>query len=278
MLKLLGGIAVAALTTTIAVASDRSSENKPIKVFLLGGQSNMVGVARSAELPEGLREACPDVLIFGEGEWVPLKPGDKFGPEITFARAMSEAWPDERIGILKHARHGASMLDWDPDWTLERAKITELERFGPLYRQLMERVQQARETANIEVVGTLWMQGERDCAYEAVAREYFDNLNKLVERIRQDLDAPELPFVYGQVSQRNSRSVFRYVVRDAQARFEKAASFVTMVGTDDLPKPDNLHFDVVGTMELGRRYARAFLEVASRKPFKMDAPEKLTGK
>jgi hypothetical protein len=72
--------------------------DQPLKVFILAGQSNMVGWGDSLKLPENLRTLNDKVLMF-EGGKRPLKPFKKaqenqgkfgmtefsFGPEIAFA-------------------------------------------------------------------------------------------------------------------------------------------------------------------------------------------------
>jgi len=94
-----------------------TAAEEPLKVFILAGQSNMVGWGNSKELPDALRTGDDRVLMFENGKWQPLKPFRKatknqekfgmtefsFGPEIAFAHEISKAWPDERIGIIKLA-------------------------------------------------------------------------------------------------------------------------------------------------------------------------------
>ena len=50
---------------------------KKLKVFILAGQSNMVGWGDSAKLPEELRSGGDRVLMFENGKWQPLKPTRK---------------------------------------------------------------------------------------------------------------------------------------------------------------------------------------------------------
>lgn len=105
-------------------------------VYYLGGQSNMDGYGFVAELPADQAESIEDVWIFhgnpaedgeaadGRGLWSPLRPGhgrkfssdgksnrysDRFGPELTFARAIREAYPDRKIALIKYSRGGTSI-------------------------------------------------------------------------------------------------------------------------------------------------------------------------
>jgi iduronate 2-sulfatase len=97
---------------------------KKIKIYLLGGQSNMCGVAPVEDLPPELREPQHDVIIFARGEldaayngqfgWASVKPDlgawiNIFGPEITFARDISAANPGEQIALIKCAWGGTNL-------------------------------------------------------------------------------------------------------------------------------------------------------------------------
>ena len=110
-------------------SSNMNAADEPLKVFILAGQSNMVGWGDSKKLPDDLRRGNERVLMFENGKWQPLKPIKKamknqqkfgmtefsFGPEIAFAHQVAKAWPDETIGIVKVAIGGTSILTWKPD-------------------------------------------------------------------------------------------------------------------------------------------------------------------
>ena len=134
--------AVLALLATQGHAAD-----KPIKAFILAGQSNMVGWGDSTKLPDDLRNGNDRVLMFESGKWQPLRPHEPanrgqrrvgltefhFGPEIAFGHEMAKAWPDETIGIIKFAIGGTSVLAWNPDWKKEDADRGEKGGKGTFY-------------------------------------------------------------------------------------------------------------------------------------------------
>ena len=76
------------------------------KVFLIGGQSNMVSRAPSSDLPAEWQSIQDDVLLYYTGgggplvknTWVPLQPGSGyaiggvsgFGPELSFGRTVAD--------------------------------------------------------------------------------------------------------------------------------------------------------------------------------------------
>lgn len=107
-------------------------------VFLITGQSNADGFAPADELPPDLAVEAPfgdDVLAYvhngGDGFWAPLSAlpidtpagkittnesgpavlgvdGPRFGPEMSFARAIRAAYPGRRFGICKYASDASS--------------------------------------------------------------------------------------------------------------------------------------------------------------------------
>ena len=125
----------------------------PLQVFVLSGQSNMVGWGNSLELDSAARFGHDKRLwMFEDGAWQPLKPRKRpssaqrtrwgineftFGPEIGFAHAMAAAWPGKRIGIVKQAVGGTGIMAWAPEWNESDADITGDAAKGPLYKKLV---------------------------------------------------------------------------------------------------------------------------------------------
>src|SRR5210317_394082 len=111
-------------------------EKDTIKLFFLGGQSNMEGHGKISELPDSLRKEFNDVWIFqgnpmpdeningGLGKWAALTPGhgagfssdginiklsNKFGIELSFANKLMELYPNEKVALIKYSRGGSSL-------------------------------------------------------------------------------------------------------------------------------------------------------------------------
>ena len=245
----------AAMWGTAALGGER-----PMKVFILAGQSNMFGQGRSAELPAELKGAHPRVFRLSEGKWTPLRPDWSFGPEVTFGRAMAEAFPNSRIGIVKLAKGSTSLMAWSPGWKPEFEKITADAR-EPLYGKLMEQVKSAMKMPGVEIAGMLWMQGERDSCVGHLAPKYAERLRLLVEAVRRDTKRPGLPFIFGRIANgRASGYNHVEVVRRQMTAFRMPG--VRMIDTDDVPhRPDNLHYNSAGQRMLGLRFAGAMVEM-----------------
>ena len=281
--------AVFIITLTTSIATLGSAADKPIKAFILAGQSNMVGWGDSTRLPDELRKGNDRVLMFEQGEWQPLGPrqpankGQKrvgltefsFGPEIAFGHEMAKAWPDETIGVIKFSIGGTSVLAWKPDWSKEDADRVGQARHGALYKKLMEKVEQAKKSRDIEIVGFLWLQGGGDMKKVDVAKEYLDNLKSLVAAVREATGVAALPFVYGSPRNeevpddlsdlvpklREGRYPAAEWVLKAQFDAEKKIPHSKMVILRNVEKhPANVHYNTAGQLKVGKMFAEAFLK------------------
>jgi len=244
-----------------------SAQDEETLVFILAGQSNMVRQGDTAALSRDLRRLPPNVRYYLDGEAAGIAAGNRFGPAVTFANELSEAYPEKTIVLIKFALGGSSLLAWALDWTREAAGLTENQGQGPLYRRLMEHVASSRSAhpQNARLEAVLWMQGERDARFPAAGEQYGANLSVLVDRIREDLDAPDLPFIFGQVNPPPERYPASEDVRNAQQAAERLIRAATMVSTEGLAKhDDDLHYNTEGQLELGRRFARAYLAMRGR--------------
>jgi hypothetical protein len=84
----------------------------PISVYFVAGQSNAVGWAKADGLPAHLAHQ-PDILFrdtrgLMENSIHPDPVKGTFGPELSFARAMSDS-TREKIAIVKFAWGGTSL-------------------------------------------------------------------------------------------------------------------------------------------------------------------------
>jgi hypothetical protein len=227
--------------------------------------------------------------MFEDGKWQPLKPhepafgGQKrfgltefhFGPEIAFAHEVAKAWPDETIGIIKFAIGGTSLLAWKPDWSKEDADRVGQGRHGSLYKRLMDKVNAAKQSRDIEIVGFLWLQGGGDMKKVDVAKEYLDNLKSLVAAVRKGVGVADLPFIYGSSRQgevpddlsdldpqvMDGRYPAAQWVLKAQFDAQEAIPNAKMVILRDIEKhPANVHYNTDGQLQVGKLFADAFLE------------------
>jgi len=192
----------------LMVSCETSLATTPVKVFLLGGQSNMDGRASQGGLPAALQNPQFDVLLYTRtgtpgigGTLTFLQPGsfrtdgsgNLFGPEVTLGRTLADALPGENFALIKHALGGTDLEnDWDPST-------------GPTYAAFKNTVADgltalAAAGHTTEIAGMLWLQGERDVVVsDAFANAYEANLTAFIGDVRNEYGeafaAAALPFV-----------------------------------------------------------------------------------
>ena len=251
---------------TICAGQLASAQDKdPVKVFLLGGQSNMVGIAPASELKPPYDKPPANVTVWSprEQKWVPLSPEvvnsrGLFGPEISFGHAIAAALPGEDVRLVKYAASGTALYnDWAPT-------------DGKQYQRFMVTVKPA--LANLEAAGTkyevagmMWLQGESDAA-ERKGDTYEANLTAFIAHMREQFAAPEMPFIIARVlNEYGRKSGHATLVRDAQVKVAADTQNVECFDTDDLPpmhpKNNRGHYNGVGLIEIGKRFAKGYAMV-----------------
>ena len=113
-------IALAIVLTGLAIEADAAT-----KVFLLGGQSNMVGLGEVAQLASPYNAPQPAVKFWDNASngWVNLQGGfgansNYFGPEVSFGSRLHALFPTDSIYLVKYAVGTTDLaVDWNPDGT-----------------------------------------------------------------------------------------------------------------------------------------------------------------
>ncbi|MFD0710413.1 sialate O-acetylesterase [Paenibacillus sp. GCM10027626] len=155
------------------------------------------------------------------------------------------------VGLLMTAHGGTSMDQWDAALAGEGGRSL----YGAMLRVI--------HAAGGKVKGCLWYQGESDTVDMPTAEQYYDKTLKWVERLRQDLNDPELPFIYAQIS-----VVMGWPaeepwnrVQDDQLRLENVLGRAEMVPTIDAVLADVIHPDAGSLRDIGERMAAAALRL-----------------
>ena len=168
-----------------------ASAPENLHIYLLIGQSNMAG---RAPVPDELTEVMDRCFLLNtDGAWEhasnplnrhsTIRKGlgmQRLNPGYSFAKKMLEADPDINIGLIVNAKGGTKIDQW-----LGKSS---------LYWGIRGRAKAFKEGGQIK--GVLWHQGESD---SGSPEDYLDKLKTLVANLRNDLDAPNLPFVAGQI-------------------------------------------------------------------------------
>lgn len=220
--------AVVSFGPTAPADEPASSEGKHL--FILSGQSNMVGM----------------------------------DPELSFIPTVSKAFGKDGVIIVKDAASGQSIRSWcksnhesPPPTTGRVPKVR-----GELYDRLIKKVTTAIEGQVLQTVTLVWMQGESDLnntAYDAYLKE-------LRTQLESDLKIKEIQMVIGRISDSGldvqKRLAGRLNIRRVQKEFAESQPSTEWVDTDDLNdrKVDDkvihdLHYHAEGYRILGARFA-----------------------
>ncbi len=229
-------------------------------VFILAGQSNMAGQGTARELAPNYRRVPSNVEFYYNGYKTPLNRFRHFGPEIGFAHELSRHFPHDTIKLIKFAVGGTSLFAWDPNWNAAKARSTRNASAGPLFKKLIKTAKVGFNNKDAKLAGILWMQGEADAKYPAAAKQYANNLNRFVNRLRTELKSPNAPFIMGSINPPLKFFPATAIVQQAQRVAARHIRNLRLIRTADLEKRnDHLHYNTRGQLELGKRFARAFL-------------------
>lgn len=176
------------------------------------------------------------------------------GLGLPFARAMVEA-TDVPIGLVPVAHGGTSMAQWDPKRRDQGG--------NSLYGSMMRSV----TLAGGKVKGVLWYQGEAEANPEK-AKEYPETFAAFIQAVRRDLDQPELPFYFVQLSRfvlAGPQPAPWNAVQEAQRLLPRTVPNTAFVPAVDLELDDLIHVGVEGQKRLGQRLANVALHELFRK-------------
>jgi Carbohydrate esterase, sialic acid-specific acetylesterase len=112
------------LNLAVLITLPAQAAERPADVCILSGQSNIQGSGLMAELSEEDRTPCQNIFYWNGKAFEPLVPGQtktstragEFGPEITFARALSAKAARRDVYLIKHYVSGQPLhRGWDRD-------------------------------------------------------------------------------------------------------------------------------------------------------------------
>jgi len=261
-------------------------------LFLLGGQSNMLGCG----LLQDLEAAGELVRLFGmdqrwqlaveplHREWRSPDPvhnhpwgnHDLDQLDADVAATMGTAQPSQGagcgiafaneyvrltgipVGILPVARGGTSLGDWAPDNPGTVGGWTSATPHEPGTSLFSSMVRMA-QAAGGRVAGLLWHQGESD-ANPVSAGGYVEGTRAVLDGLRKELCQPDLPVYVAQMSffpiNRDPLAPDAWTqVRLAQTDPEPLGA-QGMAATVDLTLSDPIHLDTASQQRLGRRFAK----------------------
>ncbi|MEG1860799.1 MAG: sialate O-acetylesterase [Bacteroidaceae bacterium] len=265
--------------------------SQPIDVLLIGGQSNATGQGYLVNLPAQFKTDQRVLIYYSKylkqgaksETWQPLcaasEDAERFGVELSLGTSLQQRLPKQKFAIIKHATSGSNLYQqWNPGNRAGQKQGEEYARFIATVKQGLEKLKKQGYTPR--VMAMVWQQGESDGDEVAGidnAKAYTANLTNLIDAVRQQLKAPEMLFVYGEVIPYPTHfPEGRKAIRDAQlevcqsSHSSHSVRRAFLVEADDLqmraheyhsPYPqDFVHLGTYGVLQLGERFAEMIVE------------------
>ena len=243
-----------------------------LMLFVLMGQSNMSGRGR---LDSPVTPAPhPHIYTFNkdyrwypareplgtvsnEVDWIATDGGTGVGPGLAFAHALLEQDPTLKIGLIPCARGASSIQEWQRDLSQ-----------NSLYGACLKRIRAATTYGTIAAV--LFAQGESDADNPDLyadrilsAQDWDTKFIALAEALRADLDSPGLPVLFTQLGHYTGDTDLPYWDTVKSRQSSVTLPWVAMIETDDLPLQTDTHFSTESNVEIGRRFADAYLSLVA---------------
>lgn len=225
-----------------------------MKSILMIGQSNMAGRGFINEVPMICNER---ILMLRNAGWQMMaepinydRPNAGIGLAGSFAAMWCMEYEGEQIGLIPCAEGGSSLDDWAVDKNLFKNAV----------------IQAGFAMQDSELIGILWHQGESD-SYGGGYQTYYKKLQVIIESLRKELNAFEVPLIIGGLGDFLGKNGFglnctEYELVNEQllkfAREQENSCFVTAEGLT--PNPDGIHMDAVSQRRFGVRYYEAFVK------------------
>ena len=225
-----------------------------MKSILMIGQSNMAGRGFINEVPMICNER---ILMLRNAGWQMMaepinydRPNAGIGLAGSFAAMWCMEHEGEQIGLIPCAEGGSSLDDWAVDKNLFKNAV----------------IQAGIAMQDSELIGILWHQGESD-SYGGGYQTYYKKLQVIIESLRKELNAFEVPLIIGGLGDFLGKNGFglnctEYELVNEQllrfAREQENSCFVTAEGLT--PNPDGIHMDAVSQRRFGVRYYEAFVK------------------
>lgn len=243
------------------------ARKEKFQLYLLIGQSNMAGRG-----PVEAQDTVPNrhvLRLNPAGQWEvakdPIhfdKPVAAVGPGLTFGRLMAAADTTVSIGLVPCAVGGSGIDAWVPGAYFADTKTHP-------YDDALARARTAMRAGIL--AGIIWHQGESDSSPEK-STLFQQKITLLIKQLREDLQAPTVPFVAGQLPAfqinkpgpdgRPHRNDAAVRINKAVAELQKQVpnyACITAEGTADVG--DHTHFNAASARLMGQRYAAAMRQL-----------------
>ena len=234
-------------------------EGTDYDIFLLIGQSNMAGRGYMTAADQEVFDQNVFILN-ADGEVEPAKnPLNAYSsirkdlsvqginPGFSFSKKIA-AETGRKVLLVVNARGGTALYEWKPASS------------NGYYNEAVKRTKQALKYGKL--VGILWHQGESNSSNPS---GYLESLKTIVDDLRTDLNAPNAPFIAGEIAQwQSNASKFNPVIQGISSVISNS-DYVSSVDCGCLIDESDPHFSRDGQILLGERYAEKILQYCYNK-------------
>ena len=237
---------------------DGKQDEVLVDSVLLIGQSNMAGRGNMEDVPPIRDKRC---FMLRNGRWQPMR--EPINPDRPIFEGMYRSgvglsasfagdyakYFDHPVGLIPCADGGTSMDQWMPG--------------DILYDHAVCLTKLAQRTSRLKAI--LWHQGESDCHDEALVDSYAQRFAYMINSLRKDLDAEDVPVIIGQLhSGYSEKWGLGEMPKKLNGVFDEIARQLpncAVVSAQGLQlKEDGLHFNAVSLREFGSRYFQSYLQ------------------
>ena len=236
------------------------------KIIILAGQSNAVGQASTRNFPAEYVPVQTNIKIWSGSEcaeflkhkWIFVQRGmgtdtTRTGCEVSFAKAITQKYPNDSIRIIKAAWSATSIAEY---WLPPSIGMAPKGNFYKLFfDSSVNPALQAiiNEGNTYEIAGMLWMQGESDAITLPFANAYGYNLTHFIQDMRKDIGTPDMPFIIAKI---DDSPIWPYnaIVRQAE---DSVAANIPNIGIFDTKdfETDGAHYYPAGIIKMGIGFA-----------------------
>lgn len=244
------------------------AQQDTLDLFLLVGQSNMKGRGAIEMKPQENK----NILFFhskqrqwniardplhaqGTPDRIDGSDNSGTGPGMSFARTLAQHDAKLKIGLIPGAVGGAPIGSYGKDKKLYQRSLE-------LTRQAVEEVAK-HSKLKTRIKAILWLQGESDST-KPLYQSYESKLLDMIDRYRSDLKNPTLPFIACTLGSYINKGPFQHVKETNKVLLglPEKRKHTACIDARDLKGHigDKLHYDTESQIEIGKRFAAAYLK------------------
>lgn len=257
----------------MAIPAIAQSQDPDFHIYVLFGQSNMEGAgAIEAQDKTGISDrfkvmgalTCTGNRSFTQGQWAPATPPlvrcyTGLGVGDYFGRTMVANLPEHiKVGVVPVAIGGCDIGLFDKvNYTTYAAKAPQwmkdiiTQYGGNPYARLIEVAKLAKKTGVIK--GILFHQGETN----NTDPNWKNNVKKIVENIKADLELGDVPFLAGELLAVPSACCGAHNIE--VNKLPDVIPNAHVISSADLTGTDYAHFTSASYRIFGERYAKKML-------------------